>query len=300
MRWIGWALFIAVVVGGIILADTVRSLVGLRSDNGRLQALVSDYAYQAESLSESLYRAQTLNTIRAGELRGALGRADSLLGQRGAFMRVIDSLKAELVAVREIVGDITVMERGLLKDGHFQDDWVTIDIYGRVLQDSVVYDSLSYVLDFELAMVEAAVKSDSNNIQTIYTAQLRSRRNPGVSRDLYLVMTEVIKKPVVRVRRWHWWDPRLSLGYQVLGNPLLVAGFSASSYRPQGIGSEDGVAVRFPVVGVLSDFHDDHRLGLLVMVNMAHWLPVFENIYIQGGYSWGQQGGAVAGVGVTL
>ncbi len=292
-------------MAGGMFNGTRRLIANLTSHNSILSAQLADYTYQADSLSEALFQAHTANTTAKDDLRKALARASALLGEKANLLGVIDSLNGEIVSIREGYASVMFTERGKLVDGHFEDDWLTIDLDARLpsdssITDSIRYDSLGYTFEFDLKQVSVSVINDSNNTRTIHSAQLVSRRNPKAVKWLQVDMAETILKPDVSVVRWRWWDPRLALGYHVLKPPMLCAGVVIMSFRPGGGDAEGATLVRFPVLEVMSDFDGDHRLGAGVLVNLAPWIPLVQNLYLQGGYGWGGRSGPVVAINVML
>ena len=303
--------FVAIVLvainelAGGMFNGTRRLIADLTNHNTILSAQLVDYTYQADSLSEALSQAHTANVLAKDDLRKALVRASALLGDKANLMGVIDSLNGEIVSIREGHASVTFTEKGKLVDGHFEDDWLTVDLDARLPSDtsvtnSIRYDSLSYTFEFELRQVSVSMINDSNNVRTIHSAQLVSRRNPEAVKWLQVDMTETVRKPDVSVDRWRWWDPRLSLGYHVLSPPMLTGGIAVASYRPDGGDAEGSVLIRFPVLGLVSDFRGDHRLGAGVLINLAPWIPLVQNLYLQGGYGWGERSGPVVAINVML
>ena len=292
-------------VAGGMFTGTRKLIADLTNHNQLLSAQLADYTYQADSLSEALSQAHTANVSAKDDLRRALAQASALLGEKANLMGVIDSLNGEIVSIREGHASVTFTERGRLVDGHFEDDWLTVDLDARLpsdssATDSIRYDSLGYTFEFDLRQVSVSVINDSNNTRTIHSAQLVSRRNPDAVKWLQVDMTETILKPDVSLDRWRWWDPRLSLGYYVLSPPMLTGGIAVASFRPDGGDAEGSVLVRFPVLGLVSDFNGDHRLAAGVLVNLAPWVPLVQNLYLQGGYGWGWRSGPVAAINVML
>lgn len=92
----------------------------------------------------------------------------------------------------------------------------------------------------------------------------------------------------------------MGLAFQAINNTQALIGGAPFSYNPAPYRGEDGNLLRFPVIAIMTDCDNDHRIGVLISVNGGYILPVFQNLHILGGYSWGTRGGIIFGVGATL
>ena len=276
----------------------------LRTDNDVLRRRNGEFIVERDSLNEALQIAHTVNTNAEKQLSEALGRVNQLLGERGNLKNIIDSLKWQLAGVSEGSGSVVITEAGHLIENRYVDDWLDLEILSRLPSDSSltgkeVYDSVRYDFSFGIGDVRVELKDEDNNQRTIYSVWIQSLRNPTNRRYLDdYVVNETLLKPTIRA--WDWWDLRLLLAFQAIDNTQALIGIAPFSYNPAPDRGEDGNLLRFPVVALMSDFNNDHRIGALVSVNVGYILPVFQNLHILGGYSWGCHGFVVFGIGAAL
>ncbi len=276
----------------------------LKTDNSVLRRRNGEFIVERDSLNEVLQRAHTVNVTGEKKLIEALQRVNKLLGERGNLINMIDSLHGELTGVSEGSGSIIITEAGHLIENRYIDDWLNLKILSRLpsdtsLSSTEVYDSVRYDFSFGVGDVRVELKDDDENQRTIYSVWIQSLRNPDNRRYLDdYVVTETILKSTIRA--WDWWDFRLLLAFQAVNNAQALVGCAPYSYNPAPYRGEDGNLLRFPVIAIMSDFDSDHRVGLLVSVNAGYTLPVFQNLHVLGGYSWGTSGGIVFGVGAAL
>ncbi len=291
--------------GLINTLNPIKAIVErLKTDNDVLRRRNGDFIVERDSLNEALQIAHTANVTGEKKLNEALQRVNGLLGERGNLINVIDSLRGNLIGVSEGSGSVVITEAGHLIENRYVDDWLDLRILGRLPSDTSltgkeVYDSVRYDFSFGVGDVRIELKDEGNNQQTIYSVWIQSLRNPSNRRylDNYIV-SETILKPTIQA--WDWWDFRAMLAFQGIGNTQGLIGVVPFSFNPAPDRGEDGNLLRFPVIALMSDFNNDHRIGALVSVNVGYTLPVFQNLHILGGYSWGRDGFVVFGIGAAL
>ena len=291
-------IFRPVILKGVVLLINKINPVGrlvsqLQADNRTLLKLNANNLVERDSLNAALQQAQTLTTTKEQELRGALARASRLVGEEANLSGIVDSLNAEIRSITEGSADVTIADSGLLEGGGYEDDWLSLRLLG---------DTLTYEFGFVLGNVEVELQEEGNNVRTIYSVWLQSKKTSGVRKYLgNYALTQTVAKP--RIRAWDWWDPRAMLFLQVMEQAQASFGLALCSYNPAPQWGEDGNLLRFPILSLVSDINNDHRLGAMVSMNVGYFTPIFQNLHVATGYSYGVLGGGsgvVVGLGAAL
>lgn len=281
----------------IDMTNPARYVAGkLQADIDRINKLNADLLVEHDSLNAVLNRARTLTSTTQSRLDSALSVAVAYAGDAARLRQEVDRLEGRLSAVSSGGGTTSLSDSGLVINGRYSDDWVDVYVGGHVVGDEYVYDSLSYDFQFGVGDVRVTTTDEFNNHRTVYSVWIESLKNPANRRYLSdYAVSETYYKPKARVM--DWWDMRAGV-YYIVNTSQAEA---ALSFMSVGFGPpEDGNVLRFPVVGLLSDFADDHRVGASMSLNIGYFLPLIQNLHIAIGYAWGQTAGVVIGVGAML
>jgi len=279
-------------VGQIIsFLNPVTTLVDRLKDDIRvLRARNTDYQVERDSLNSALQQASTLSTVKGAALDEALARVDKLLGKQAKLMSAVDSLGGEIVSIREGRGSVVIMESGQLVNNKYSDDWVDIEVFGRVpsdssITDTVAYDSVGYSFQFGVGNVEVSLQDSSENVRTIYSVWIQSLKDTTNRRFLdNFVLNETVLKDKLRV--WDWNNLRLIGIVEPIGGVHMGLGASLFSWNPGLHGGAGGNLLRLPLFGVVTDGKSSHGLLIGAIANIGYFIPIIENMYLGGGYGF--------------
>lgn len=291
---------IRLVASAIHTANPVSAVIEqLDKDNAELRKRNADLLIQQDSLNAVLQQAQTLSTVNKDKLDQALLKASRVTGDKVRLQAAVDSLKEKLVGVSSGSGSGSVTDSGIAIDGKYKDNWLSLHTYGRRVLNRSVYDSVRYTFDFKVGDVRVTTEDSFGNHRTIYSIWLESLRDSTDRRYLSnYVVSETYLKP--KYKALNLWDLRLFSGGQVVDNLQAALGVSLASYSPAPWRGEDGTFLRFPLILVLSDLKNDHRVAVGASANIGYFAPLIQNLHVFGGYSWGITRSPILGIGVVI
>jgi len=245
-----------------------------------------------EKLKGELSQAQTVNTTNKKLLTEKINQISLLVKDKEALKAQLDKMNAEGQIISEAeTGQGSVTLEAWLESKmpfKFHDGWQDIDVIGP--------NKLHYKWHFDIHDISIQTKDENNNVTTIYTVYLQNR--DGAKLYLDYKKSFVDQKPEYHLL--NWWDPKIRMtnfagikGVE-FGGALSLCSVSLSQKQ------KDYLLV-FPEISMSSNFREGMDIGIGGGINIAHWLPLFENLWVDGRLVLTDYDKtSVIGIGVTL
>lgn len=202
-----------------------------------------------------------------------------------ASRAILDSLRPYIVAIGSGEGNVPVENSGIALHGKYQDPWLHIAISGDTANPKV-----DYGFNFKINNVDFLTEDKQGIRRDIYSVFLRSTYDTSKTLFLGDYQKTFVTLPPARkeVKSGFEYSPSVMFGaeYSFREHATLFAlGVSLCDYSTDR-STMKGTVFKVPIVGIASDIGSRFEATGTAGVNIGHWMPVFEDLYLVGGIGY--------------